>query len=166
MPRSIIGLTASLALLASGTTAVSAAASTKPSPVHPTPPPVAHKSPVPAVPLVFQLNPGKVDLSRQPNIVIIGQHLSATTRVMVGGRPATTVESPDSQTLLIKLPSDLTRGSYEVDVTNEAGTTVADDQLVVDDSQSGPSTLTTMAGAGALLLLLLVMRLARTPGLA
>jgi len=166
LPRSIIGLTASLALLASGTTAVSAAVKTKPDPVHPAPAAVTSKNPVPAAPLVFQLNPVKVNLTRQPNIVIIGQHLSATTRVMVGGRPATTVQSPDNQTLLVKLPDDLSRGSYEVDVTNEAGTAVADDQLVVDDSQSGPSTLTTMAGAGFLLLLLLVMRLARTPGLA
>lgn len=164
--RSMIGLAAALACLASGTTAVSAAAKTRPAPVHPTPPAVAHKNPVLAAPLVFQLNPTKVDPIRQPNIVIIGQHLSATTRVMVGGRPATTVESPDNQTLLVRLPDALTRGSYEVDVTNEGGTTVADDQLVVDDSQRGPSSLATMAGAGGLLLLLLVMRLARTPGLA
>ena len=166
LTRSMIGLAAALACLASGTTAAAAAARTKPTPVHPTPPAVARKNPVPAAPLVFQLNPAKVDPSRQPNIVIIGQHLSASTRVTVGGRSATTVESPDSQTLLVKLPEALATGSYEVDVTNEAGTAVADDQLIVDDSQSGPSSLTTMVGAGVLLLLLLVMRLARTPGLA
>lgn len=166
LPRSVIGLTAALACLASGTTAVSAAAKTKPTPFHPTPPAVVRKNPVTAAPLVFQLNPVKVNPARQPNIVIIGQHLSATTRVVVGGRPATTVESPDNQTLLVKLPDDLVRGSYEVDVTNEAGTAVADEHLLVDDSQSGPSTMTTMAGAGFLLLLVLVMRLARTPGLA
>jgi len=165
LQRLIIGLTAALACLASGTTAV-AAAKTSPTPVHPTPPAVARKNPVPVAPLIFQLNPVRVNPTRQPNIVIIGQHLSATTRVMVGGRPATTVESPDNQTLLVKLPDDLTNGSYEVDVTNEAGTAVADDHLLVDDSQSGPSTMTMMAGAGFLLLLVLVMRLARTPGLA
>lgn len=164
--RSIIGLAAALACLACGSTAAAAAAKTRPTPAHPTPPAAAHKTPAPAAPLVFQLSPAKVDPSRQPNIVIIGQHLSASTRVMVGGRQATTVESPDSQTLLVKLPEPLARGSYEVDVTNEAGTAVADDQLVVDDSQGGPSSLTTMAGAGFLLLLVLVMRLARTPGLA
>ncbi len=164
--RLIIGLTAAVACLASGTTAVSAAAKTRPAPAHPTPPGLARKNPVLAAPLVFQINPAKVDPIRQPNIIIIGQHLSATTRVMVGGRPATTVESPDNQTLLVRLPDALTSGSYEVDVTNEAGTAVADDQLVVDDSQRGPSSLVTVAGAGTLLLLLLVMRLARTPGLA
>ncbi|HSO94310.1 MAG TPA: IPT/TIG domain-containing protein [Candidatus Dormibacteraeota bacterium] len=166
LTRSIIGLAAALACLGASPTAAAAAARTKPAPVHPTPPAVAHKKPAPSAPLVFQLSPARVDPSRQPNIMIIGQYLSPSTRVMVGGRPAVTVESPDNQTLLVKLPEALAKGSYEVDVTNEAGTAVADDQLVVDDSQAGPSTLTTMAGAGFLLLLLLVMRLARTPGLA
>lgn len=164
--RLIVGLAAALACLAASTIAASAATQTKPAPVHPTTPASARKNPAPAAPLVFQLSPAKVDPVRQPNIVIIGQHLSASTRVIVGGRPATTVESPDSQTLLVKLPDALARGSYEVDVTNEAGTAVADDPLVVDDSQGGPSSLTTMAGAGFLVLLVLVMRLARTPGLA
>ncbi|HEY0492598.1 MAG TPA: IPT/TIG domain-containing protein [Candidatus Dormibacteraeota bacterium] len=163
--RLMIGFTTGIVCLSWSNTVAFASTKTKPVPVHPTPA-AAHKIPLPAAPLVFQLNPVKVNLVRQPNIIIIGQHLNATTRVLVGGRPATTVESPDNQTLLVKLPLDLTSGSYQVAVTNEAGTAVADDQLLVDDSQAAPSSLTTMVGAGVLLLLAIVMRLARTPGLA
>jgi ABC-type phosphate/phosphonate transport system substrate-binding protein len=165
MLRLITGAAAALLCLAWGTAPVLAAAKTKVVvPPHVTPPGLARKAAVLA-PLVFQVNPAKVNPTTQTNIVIIGQHLSATTRVQVGGHPATTVEAPDPQTLLVKLPEDLAKGSYAVSVTNEAGTTVADQQLVVDDSGTGPNKLTTMAGVASLLVLVLVMRLARTPGL-
>lgn len=158
--RLVLGGTITVVGLAWSSTPVLAATKTKP-----TPPAVVRKAAALLPPLVFQVNPAKVNPSKQPNIVIIGQHLSATTIVQVGGRSATTIEAPDAQTLLVKLPDELTRGSYQVSVTNEAGTAVADDQLVVDDSGTGPSTLTMVAGGGFLLLFLLVMRLARTPGL-
>ena len=157
--RLILGGTIALVGLAWSSAPALAATKTKASP-----PALARKTAL-LPPLIFQVNPAKLNPSKQPNIVIIGQHLSATSTVQVGGRPATTIESPDAQTLLVKLPDDLTRGSYQVAVSNEAGTVVADDQLVVDDSGTGPSTLTMVAGGGFLLLFLLVMRLARTPGL-
>jgi len=157
---------AALLCLAWGSTPALAATKAKVVvPPHAAPPGLARKAAILA-PLVFQVNPAKVNPATQTNIVIIGQHLSATTKVQVGGHPATTIEAPDPQTLLVKLPEDLTKGSYSVSVTNEAGTAVADDQLVVDDSGNGPNSLTTMAGVGSLLLLVLVRRLARTPGLA
>jgi IPT/TIG domain len=162
----VVATAAALLCLAWGSTPALAATKTKVIvPPHAPPPGLVRKAAVLA-PLVFQVNPAKVNPTTQTNIVIIGQHLSATTKVQVGGHPATTVEAPDPQTLLVKLPEDLTKGSYSVSVTNEAGTAVADDQLVVDDSGQGPNSLTTMAGVGSLLLLVLLMRLARTPGLA
>ncbi|MDQ6710029.1 MAG: IPT/TIG domain-containing protein, partial [Candidatus Dormibacteraeota bacterium] len=126
---------------------------------------VAHKLAAALPPQVFLVNPVRVNPIKQPNIIITGQYLSVRTTVQVGGRPATTIESPDPQTLLVQLPTDLTKGSYAVSVTNEAGTAVADERLVVDDSGTAPSTLTMVAGAGFLLLFGLVARLARTPGL-
>jgi len=172
LQRLVVGGSASLLCLAWTSVPALAATKAKPVPprtspaaVRPTPPGLARKAAALA-PLVFQVNPVKVNPLTQPNIVIIGQHLSSTTTVQVGGRAATTIESPDPQTLLVQLPADLGKGSYQVAVTNEAGTAVPDDQLVVDDSSAAPSRLTMMAGGGALLLLVLVMRLARTPGLA
>jgi len=165
LQRLITGTTVGLICLALGATPALAATKAKPSLPRPTPPGQARK--VAAMPpLVFQVNPVKVNPAQQPNILIIGQHLSATTTVQVGGHPATTIEAPDAQTLRVKVPLDLANGSYAVAVTNEAGTAMADDQLVIDDSGSGPNNMTTMAGAGFLILLVIVMRLARTPGLA
>jgi hypothetical protein len=66
----------------------------------------------------------------------------------------------------VKLPENLSQGSYLVAVTNEAGTALASDQLIIDDPNVHPSTLMLLVGGGFLLLLMLVMRLARTPGLA
>jgi hypothetical protein len=43
---------------------------------------------------------------------------------------------------------------------------MSSDQLVIDDPGLHPSTMTMLAGGGVLILLVLVMRLARTPGLA
>jgi len=117
-------------------------------------------------PQIYQLNPVKVNPAVLPNIMILGQHLTPATTVQVGGRPATTVQVPDANHLLMKLPENLTQGSYSVAVTNEAGTALASDQLVIDDTGTQPSNLMMLVGGGALLLLMLVMRLARTPGLA
>jgi hypothetical protein len=66
----------------------------------------------------------------------------------------------------MKLPENLSQGTYGVQVTNEAGTVLAADKLMIDDSGSMPSTTLMLVGGGVLVLLLLVMRLARTPGLA
>ena len=141
-----------------------AMAATKPVTRPATPP--APVRPAAALPQIYQLTPLKVNPTIQPNIMILGQHLTPATTVQVGGRPATTVQVPDANHLLMKLPDNLSQGTYLVAVTNEAGTTTATDALVVDDSGSGPSNLMMLAGGGFLLLLVLVMRLARTPGLA
>ena len=116
-------------------------------------------------PEIFQVSPTKVNPTTQPNIMILGQYLTPTSTVEVGGRPATTVQAPDPNHLLVKLPDNLSQGSYEVQVTNEAGSAVATDALVVDGAAAQLSTLQYAAGGGVLLFLVLVMRLARTPGL-
>ncbi|TMF11819.1 MAG: hypothetical protein E6I37_08400 [Chloroflexi bacterium] len=132
----------------------------------PTPKPAAPRpAPVSLAPQIYQLNPVKVNPTVLPNIMILGQHLTPTTTVQVGGRPATTIQVPDANHLLMKLPENLAQGSYLVAVTNEAGTATASDQLVIDDTGTHPSTLMMLVGGGFLLLLVLVMRLARTPGL-
>jgi hypothetical protein len=123
-------------------------------------------APISLAPQIYQLSPIKVNPTVQPTIMILGQHLTAATTVQVGGRPATTVQAPDAYHLLVKLPDNLSQGSYLVQVTNEAGTALASDELVVDDPGYQPNTLTMLAGGGFLILLVLVMRLARTPGLA
>ncbi|MEO6796506.1 MAG: IPT/TIG domain-containing protein [Candidatus Dormibacter sp.] len=165
LQRLITGTTVGLVCLALSGTPALAATKAKPSLPRPTAPGQARKV-GPPPPVVFQVNPIKVNPAQQPNILIIGQHLSATTTVQVGGHPATTIEAPDPQTLRVQVPLDLANGSYPVAVTNEGGTVLADDQLVIDGSGSGPDNLTTMAGAGFLILLVVVMRLSRTPGLA
>jgi hypothetical protein len=133
----------------------------------PTPKPAAPRpAPVSLAPQIYQLNPVKVNPTVLPNIMILGQHLTPTTTVQVGGRPATTVEVPDANHLLMKLPENLAQGSYLVAVTNEGGTATASDELVIDDTGTHPSTMMMLVGGGFLLLLVLVMRLARTPGLA
>jgi hypothetical protein len=68
--------------------------------------------------------------------------------------------------MLVKLPDNLTQGSYSIEVTNEAGTATASDELVVDDPGLQPSNMLLLTGGGLLVLLVLMMRLARTPGLA
>ena len=146
---------------------VPAMAATRPTaPARPTTPPAPAKATAALPPEIFQLNPVKVNPAVLPNIMILGQHLTPATTVQVGGRPATTVQVPDANHLLMKLPENLAQGSYSVAVTNEAGTALASDQLVIDDTGTQPSTLMMLVGGGFLLLLMLVMRLARTPGLA
>ena len=146
---------------------VPAMAATRPTaPARPTTPPASARVTAALPPEIFQLNPVKVNPAVLPNIMILGQHLTPATTVQVGGRPATTVQVPDANHLLMKLPENLAQGSYSVAVTNEAGTALASDQLVIDDTGTQPSTLMMLVGGGFLLLLMLVMRLARTPGLA
>jgi hypothetical protein len=154
-------------LLALALTSVPAYAATKrpPTPTKPTLPAQVKKAIV-LPPLIYQVNPTKVNPTVQPNIMILGQHLTPASTVQVGGRAATTVQAPDTYHLLVKLPDNLTQGSYSIEVTNEAGTAKATDELVVDDPGFQPSTMTMLAGGGFLVLLVLVMRLARTPGLA
>jgi hypothetical protein len=155
-----------LTMLALALTSLPAYAATK-KPI-PTAKPVA---PVPVKtavlpPQIYQVTPAKVNPTTQPNIMILGQHLTATSTVQVGGRPATTVQASDTYHMLVKLPDNLAQGSYSIEVTNEAGTTTASDQLVVDDPGFQPSNMLLLTGGGILILLVLVMRLARTPGLA
>lgn len=142
------------------------AATQRPAPTpRPTPPGQAKKAPAPAPPQIYQVNPTKVNPATQPNIMILGQHLTPTSSVEVGGRPATTVQAPDPNHLLVKLPDNLAQGSYQIEVTNEAGTAVADAPLQVDDPGAQLSTLQIAGGAAFVLFLVLVMRLARTPGI-
>ena len=158
------GLTTLLALALTSVPAY--AATTRP----PTPPkptlPAQVKKAIVLPPQIYQVNPTKVNPTVQPNIMILGQHLTPASTVQVGGRAATTVQAPDTYHLLVKLPENLAQGSYSIEVTNEAGTAKATDELVVDDPGFQPSTMTMLAGGGFLVLLVLVMRLARTPGLA
>jgi hypothetical protein len=142
------------------------AATKKTAATRPVTPPAPVKAAAILPPQIYQLNPLKVNPTVLPNVMIVGQHMTPATTAQVGGRPATTVEVPDANHLLVKLPENLAQGSYLVAVTNEAGTALASDELVIDDTGTHPSTLMMLVGGGVLLLLLLVMRLARTPGLA
>ena len=117
-------------------------------------------------PTIYQVTPVKVNPTTQPNIMILGQHLTPASTVQVGGRPATTVQASDTYHMLVKLPDNLAQGSYSIEVTNEAGTATASDELVVDNPNSRPSNMLMLTGGGLVLLLVLLMRLARTPGLA
>jgi hypothetical protein len=153
---------ASLMALAVG---LPAYAATKPAAARPVAAPTPVRATAALPPQIYQLSPLKVNPTIQPNIMILGQHLTPGSNVHVGGLPATTVQAPDSYHLLVKLPDNLAQGSYWVEVTNEAGTAMSSDRLVVD-SGTAPSTTLMLIGGGVLVLLLLVMRLARTPGLA
>jgi hypothetical protein len=146
--------------------ALPAYAATKPAATRPAALPTPARATAVLPPQIYQLSPLKVNPTVQPNIMILGQHLTPGSNVHVGGLAATTVQAPDTYHLLVKLPDNLSQGSYWVEVTNEAGTTMASDKLVVDDSGTVPSTTLMLVGGGVLVLLLLVMRLARTPGLA
>lgn len=141
------------------------AATTRPAPTpKPVLPPQASRAT--AAPMIFQINPAKVNPTVQPNIMILGQHLTPTSTVQVGGIAATTVQVPDQNHLLVKLPDNLSKGTYVIEVRNEAGTAIADDPLVVDNSDGQPATMKYLAIGGFVVLIVLVMRLARTPGLA
>jgi hypothetical protein len=132
----------------------------------PTPPGQVKKAPAVQPPQIYQVDPLKVNPTVQPNIMILGQHMTPATIVHVGGRAASTVQVPDTNHVLVKLPENLAHGTYLVEVTNEAGTATASDALVIGDSGLSPTNLQLLAGGGALILLFLVMRLARNPSLA
>jgi len=116
-------------------------------------------------PTVIQISPARVNPVLQPNIMILGQHFTPTTMVLVGGLPATVITSPDAYHLLVKLPDNLGQGAYSVEVSNDAGTAWATDELIVDTSTK-PNTLKILAASGFVALMLLVMRMSRLPGLA
>lgn len=154
-------------LLALGFTAAPVLASTArtaPTP-RPLPPVAAPRATAVRLPEVYQVNPSTVNPTVQPNIMIVGQFLTPATRVQVGTRLATTVQVPDANHMLVKLPDNLSRGTYAIEVTNEAGSVMASDSLVVDNTGDQPSNLTYLVCGGFIAFLLLVMRLARTPGL-
>jgi len=157
------GLASVLALAV--TTAPAYAATRRTPTAKPTPAVQVRKAPTILPPQIYQLTPLKVNPTVQPNIMILGQYMTPATTAHVGGRPATTVQVPDANHLLVKLPDNLSQGTYLVEVTNEAGTVTASDPLVVDESP-GPSNMMYLMGGGFLLLLVLVMRLARTPSIA
>jgi methionine-rich copper-binding protein CopC len=167
-------MTAARRLLASGLATVLALALTA-APAHaatrrvtptakPTPAAQVKKAPAVLPPQIYQLNPLKINPTVQPNIMILGQYMTPATTAHVGGRPATTVQVPDTNHLLVKLPENLSQGTYLVEVTNEAGTVTASDALVVESP--GPTNMMYLMGGGFLILLVLVMRLARTPSFA
>jgi IPT/TIG domain-containing protein len=155
------GLATMIGLAVANLPAYAASKKAAPTP-KPTPAVLAKKA---SPPEIFQVNPTKVNPTTQPNIMILGQYLTPTSTVQVGGRPATMVQAPDGNHLLVKLPDNLAQGSYQVQVTNDAGTGVASDPLQVDGAGSQLTTLQYAAGAGFFVFLVLVMRLARTPGL-
>ena len=170
-PRLVLGGASTLfvlAVTAQPALAATARPTARPVTIHPAPPAKPVVVPQPAVataaPLIFQINPTKVNPTVQPNIMILGQHLTPASTVQVGGRPATTVEAPDTNHLLVKLPDNLSQGSYVIEVQNEAGSAVASDPLVVDNSSQQPSMLRYLAIGGFLVLFVLVMRMARMPG--
>jgi IPT/TIG domain len=158
------GLLTLLALCFTAAPALASTARTAPTP-KPLPAVAAPHAPAVRLPQVYQVNPSKVNPSLQPNIMIVGQFLTPTTRVQVGTRLATTVQVPDPNHLLVKLPDNLSGGTYPIQVTNEAGTVMASDSLVVDSAGDQPTTLTYLIGGGFLGFLVLILRLARTPGL-
>src|SRR5689334_589799 len=55
--------------------------------------PVAAAGSTAHAPRVFQVTPARVNPVNEPNIMLVGQNLTPTTQVTVGGRPAVTVEA-------------------------------------------------------------------------
>ena len=122
--------------------------------------PAATALPPAGVPRVFQITPARIDPVTEPNIMLVGQNLTTTTQVLVGGRPAVTVEATGS-TLLARLPEGLTSGSYPVQVVANGASSLAADPVVIDQASPAPSRSTMLAGGGLGALFLLVLRLAR-----
>ncbi len=111
-------------------------------------------------PKIFLVSPTKVNLKTQPNIVLTGQNLAATTRVVIGGRLATTIDAPDPNHLMVQVPADLEDGTYILQASNGDLSSTADEMLTV---QAG-TTLdqkTMLIVFGGVLLLLLAARLAK-----
>jgi hypothetical protein len=112
-------------------------------------------------PQIFEVNPTRISRSQTSNIMLIGQNLTPTTKVMIGSHPATTVEA-DGFHLLAAVPEDLSTGTYAIAVENAGGAATADSQLVVVPDSTIDKT-TMLIGGGFLTLMALVMRLARSP---
>ncbi len=129
-------------------TAITAAAADHPAPV------VLKKAP-----RIFLISPTKVNLKVQPNIVLTGQNLAPTTRVVIGGHPATTIDAPDSSHLLVQLPPDLEDGTYVLQASNGDAVSTADEMLTVQ--AAGPiDRMNVLLLVGGGLLVLLAARLA------
>jgi hypothetical protein len=111
-------------------------------------------------PKIYLVSPTTVNLRNQPNIVLTGQNLAATTQVAVGGRPATTLEAPDPNHLLVQLPADLHDGSYTLTASNGDLSATADDLLIIQ-AASPLDRNTMLVVIGGIVLLLLAARLAR-----
>ena len=123
-------------------------------------PVAAAGSPAPGVPRVFQITPARVNPVLEPNIMLVGQNLTASTQVLVGGRPAVTVEATGT-TLLARLPEGLDSGSYQLQVVTDGASSVATDPVVIEPASQGLSRSTMLAGGGFAALFLLVLRLAQ-----
>jgi IPT/TIG domain-containing protein len=123
-------------------------------------PVAAAGSPAAGVPRVFQITPARVNPILEPNIMLVGQNLTASTQVLVGGRPAVTVEATGT-TLLARLPEGLESGSYELQVVTNGASSVATDPVVIEPVSQGVSQSTMLAGGALAALFLLVLRLAR-----
>jgi hypothetical protein len=111
-------------------------------------------------PKIYLVSPNSVNLRTQPNIILTGQNLAATTQVAVGGRPATTLEAPDPNHLLVQLPADLHDGSYTLTASNGDQSATADDLLIIQ-AASPLDRNTMLIVIGGIALLLLAARLAR-----
>ncbi len=111
-------------------------------------------------PKIFLVSPARVNLKTQPNVVLTGQNLAATTRVVIGGRAATTIDAPDQNHLMIQVPADLEDGTYILQASNGDLSSTADEMLTV---QAGAmlDQKTMLLVFGGIVLLLLAARLAR-----
>lgn len=110
-------------------------------------------------PKIFMVSPATVNLKVQPNIVLTGQNLAATTRVVIGGRAATTVDAPDANHLMVQLPADLEDGTYLLQASNGDLSSTADEMLTVKAGTTLDQK-TVLIVFGAIVLLLLAARLA------
>ena len=110
-------------------------------------------------PKIFMVSPATVNLRVQPNIVLIGQNLATTTRVVIGGRAATTVDAPDANHLMVQVPADLEDGTYILQASNGDLSSTADEMLTVK-AGTMLDQKTILIVVGAILMLLLAARLA------
>ncbi len=110
-------------------------------------------------PKIFMVSPATVNLKVQPNIVLIGQNLAATTRVVIGGRAATTIDAPDANHLMVQVPADLEDGTYILQASNGDLSSTADEMLTVK-AGTMIDQKTMLIVVGAIVLLLLAARLA------
>jgi methionine-rich copper-binding protein CopC len=110
-------------------------------------------------PKVFMVSPATVNLKVQPNIVLIGQNLATSTRVVIGGRAATTIDAPDTNHLMVQVPADLEDGTYILQASNGDLSSTADEMLTVKAGTTIDQK-SMLIVVGAIVLLLLAARLA------